>query len=102
MGMFVHMVLLEIPSDTKEELITEIFTELEGLENIIDGLLSFSGGPYSSPEGLNKGFTHGFTMIFESEEKRNAYFPHPAHEAVKNKLLAVITNVVAFDYEKQN
>ena len=93
------MVLLEFPLETNGDVIADIFNDLKNLETIIDGLISYSGGPYCSPEGLNKGFTHGFTMTFENEEKRNAYFPHPAHELVKNKILAYITNVIAFDYE---
>jgi Stress responsive A/B Barrel Domain len=101
MAKFIHIVLLKFKADTNETEIDAIFRELKSLldDRKIPGLLTFSGGPYSSPEGLNKGFTHGFTMTFESEQLRDNYFPHPAHEEVKNKILPLIDDVVAFDYQ---
>ena len=69
----------------------------------VPGLLSFAGGPYSSPEGLNKGYSHAFHMTFADAEARDAYLPHPEHEKVKRVALAQlaggIDGVVAFDFE---
>ena len=100
---FCHIVLLRFKPDIPLDVIDTIFTDLRSLitDRKIPGLLSFSGGPYSSPEGLNKGFTHAFTMTFAGVESRDAYFPHPDHELVKNKILAVIgvDDVIAFDYQ---
>ena len=61
--------------------------------------VSYTGGPYDSPEGLNKTFTHAFTMIFENEKCRNDYLPHPAHERVKALVLSCVDDVIAFDYK---
>jgi len=75
---------------------------LDGLREKIPGLLDFSGGPYSSPEGLNQGFTHGFIMTFADEASRDAYLPHPDHEVVKQQILAHLDGgleaVAAFDW----
>ena len=37
-------------------------------------------GLNSSPEGKDHGFTHCFTLTFDSEADRDAYLPHPAHQ----------------------
>ncbi len=66
--------------------------------DISTGIESFTYGPYSSPEGFNKGFTHAFTMVFSSEEARDAYLPHEEHERVKQQILGEVSEALAFDY----
>jgi hypothetical protein len=99
--MFRHMVLMKCRPDVTKAEIDDLFRLLADLQEKIPGLVSFSGGPYSSPEGLNQGFTHGFSMDFTSEQDRDAYFPHPDHEIVKGMILPLLTDggLVAFDYE---
>jgi hypothetical protein len=94
-----HAVLLKLKPDVSQAKVDEIFRELAGLKSRIPGLLSFSGGPYSSPEGLNKGFTHGFLMTFTDAAARNGYLPHPEHERVKAIVIPNLDDVVAFDWE---
>lgn len=95
------MVLMKIKSDTTSDQITALYAALQGLldRGTIPGLLSFSGGPYKSPEGLNKGFTHGFCMTFENAESRDNYLPHPDHTAVASMVISMVDDVIAFDYE---
>lgn len=98
-----HMVLLRLkPSTTKEE-IAEIFEGLDDLVGKIPGLVDVCGGPYSSPEGLHKGFTHGFVMTFTDPESRDVYLTHPDHEVVKEKIVACLAaglgDVIAFDFD---
>ena len=81
MGKFMHMVLLEFPAG-KESAVEDIFNDLAALQSKVPGILSYSGGPYSSPEGFNKGFTHGFTMVFDNEANRDSYFPHPGKRCI--------------------
>ena len=64
----------------------------------IPGIDYCSSGAYSSPEGFNKGFTHGFLTTFANPEARDRYLPHPDHEKVKNALFAIIEDAVAFDF----
>lgn len=98
-----HVVLFRVRSDVSREAIAEVFAALAGLKEKIAGILAFSSGPYSSGEGLNKGFTHGFVMDFESPAARDGYLPHPEHELVKQKVLGILDGgldaVIAFDYE---
>jgi hypothetical protein len=46
------------------------------------GILSVTCGKDNSPEGLQKGFTHGFTVDFVDAAARDNYLPHPAHQVV--------------------
>jgi hypothetical protein len=100
--MITHVVLLRVKTNTPQKEIDGMFAALASLKERIRGLSTFSGGPYSSPEGMNKGFTHGFVMTFMDAAARDAYLPHPEHEKVKKLVLGVldggIDGVVAFDY----
>jgi len=94
-----HMVLVKIKPEVTPEKITELFNQLAELQQLIPGITYFSGGSYSSSEGLNQGYTHGFLMTFESVDARDAYLPHPEHERVKATLLPCIDGVITFDFE---
>lgn len=94
-----HIVLFKLKPEVTTEKTTELFRLLAELQQLISGITYFAGGPYSSPEGLNQGYTHGFVMTFESVDARNAYLPHPEHERVKAVLLTCIDSVIAFDFE---
>jgi hypothetical protein len=97
-----HMVLLRIRKDVPPNAVEAVFSDLAALRGRIEGLVSFSGGRYASPEGLHRGFTHGFTMAFTDAKARDAYLPHAEHERVKEQVLGILDGgldgVVAFDY----
>ena len=101
-----HVVLMRFRTDAIPSAIDEVFADLATLKDSIPGMIDFSGGPYSSPEGLNKGFTHGFVMTFADAAARDSYLPHPEHEKVKIKIVSLleggIEGVVAFDWEREN
>ncbi len=97
-----HAVLFRFKKEMPEAKLQEIFAALDGLRQKIPGLLDFSGGPYSSPEGLHQGFTHGFVMTFANEVSRNGYLRHPDHEVVKAQIIpwldGDLAGVIAFDW----
>ena len=99
-----HVVLMRLKKDTPPATVRKLFADLDGLRRKVPGLLDFSGGAFSSSEGLGKGFTHGFVMTFADSASRDAYLPHPDHEAVKNALIAQLDGgldaVVVFDWEE--
>jgi len=95
-----HLVLLKFRPDTTAGAIAELFRALADLRTSIPGIEHFCGGPYSSPEGLNQGFTHGFVMTFASPAARNAYLTHPEHDRVKVRFLPGVESVIAFDFEE--
>ena len=100
--MITHVVLLRLRKDLPKKDVDRVFAELAGLRGRIPGLLTFTGGPYSSPEGLNRGYTHGFTMTFGDSRARDGYLAHPEHEKVKEQVLGAldggVDGVLAFDY----
>ena len=99
MSQIQHMVLVKIKPSVTTEKITEMFRMLALLQQLIPGITYFAGGPYSSTEGMNQGYTHGFLITFESVDARNAYLPHPEHKRVEAALLASIDSALAFDFE---
>ena len=94
-----HVVLFQWKAGTSEAKIAECFRELAALKGIIPGLQQFEGGQYSSPEGLNKLWSHAFIMTFDNAASRDAYLPHPEHERVKAIIVPHLADVVAFDFE---
>jgi hypothetical protein len=97
-----HVALIRFKPNTPASVIEKVFSDLASLRGKIPGLRDFSGGPYSSPEGLNKGFTHGFVMTFADEASRDAYLPHPDHEKVKAEIIPLLdgglSGVIVFDW----
>jgi hypothetical protein len=80
----VHLVFLKLDPARDS---APVFAALRSLKGAIPGLLDFSGGPNCSTEGLG-GYSHAFSMVFESAEARDAYLPHPAHLAAKEVVLS--------------
>ncbi len=93
-----HIALFQFKAEITEAKIDECFVALQGMMGRIPGIVGFEHGPYESAEGLNDGFTHGFIMTFDSPESRDAYLPHPIHEAVKDIVVPCLERVVVFDF----
>lgn len=93
-----HMVILRFRPEVSAAEIDRIFDLIHGMRNRIPGIEYVAGGPYSSPEGFNQGYTHGFLVTFRDEAARDAYLPHPEHEVVRDAILAVMEHGVAFDF----
>jgi hypothetical protein len=83
-----HVVLCKFKPDVDEMEIQRIFAALSGLKADIPGILGITAGRDMSPEGLQRGFTHGFTVDFEDEAARDAYLPHPEHQKVGQMIVA--------------
>ena len=102
--MIQHIVLLKFKPAVFQETIAGLFAQLAQLQPRIPGMTSFSGGPYTSDEGLNQGYTHSFIitfliMTFIDAEARNHYLPHPEHQHVKTAILPAVGDVIAFDFQ---
>jgi hypothetical protein len=98
-----HIVLLRFSPQTPREDIAEIFEAVDDLQDKIPGIVDICAGPYESPEGLHKGFTHAFIVTFADVESRDAYLEHPAHEPVKQMIVQAVSgnldDVLAFDFK---
>jgi Stress responsive A/B Barrel Domain len=84
-----HVVLLKLRSSVDTKTVAEVFSTLKGLQAKIPGILSISTGHDNSPEGLQRGHTHGFTVDFVDAAARDAYLPHPAHQAVGAMIVGI-------------
>ena len=94
-----HIALLQFKAETSASQIEECFKVIRGLKENISQVQDYQGGVYSSPEGLNQGFTHGFIMTFASVQDRDAYLVHPVHEQAKAAVLPHVANVIVFDFQ---
>ena len=56
----------------------------------IDAIHDYEWGTNNSPEDHAKGYTHCFLVTFKSEADRDAYLPHPAHQAFVKVLLQIL------------
>ena len=93
-----HVVLLKFPAN-KTQRADALFAALREFCPKLPGFLTFTGGPYTSPEGLHQGYTHGFVMTFTDAVARDRYLFHPDHEKIKQAFLPDVEGVVAFDFE---
>jgi Stress responsive A/B Barrel Domain len=80
-----HCVLVRFKPDAD---VTLIFAELRALANKIDGIISITAGADNSPEGLQRGHSHGFTVDFRDAKSRDAYLPHSEHQKVGALIVA--------------
>lgn len=85
-----HVVLCKFRRDLREAQIAEIFAALKALQKSVGGILAISAGRDCSPEGLQKGFTHAFTVDFVDAAARDAYLPHPEHQKVGAMIVAAL------------
>ena len=94
-----HMVVVKFKSGVTQQKIDELFVQLREFWSKMPGITYFAGGPYSSPEGLNQGYTHGFLVTFTSPAARDTYLTHTEHKRVVDLILPMLDGVLAFDFE---
>lgn len=97
-----HIVLVKVKPGISETQVADAIAPLAALKDVIPGLLSFSAGPNTSPEGRTLGFTHGFVMDFQDAAARDAYLPHPKHQEAAAGLRAIRepeNGVLVFDFD---
>lgn len=83
-----HCVFAKFRADVPEAEIALIFGQLADLKDNLGGILAASFGANVSPEGLGRGYKHGFVMDFRDEAARDAYLTAPAHQAAGGRLVA--------------
>ena len=98
-----HVVLFKLASGVDETAVAKVFAALNGLAGKIDGIVSISTGLDNSPEGLQRGNTHGFTVDFTDAAARDAYLPRPAHQAVGAMIVGIteggVDGITVLDWE---
>jgi hypothetical protein len=82
-----HVVLCRFRQDAD---VAAVFAAIASLQQKIPGILAVTCGKDNSPEGLQKGFTHGFTVDFVDQAARDNYLPHPDHQVVGKIVVAAL------------
>ncbi|MDO8966747.1 MAG: Dabb family protein [Algoriphagus sp.] len=93
-----HVVLFGFKESSSPEDIQSVIDAFKALPAQIKEIKGFEWGTNSSPEGLNQGLTHGFTLTFHSDADRDAYLPHPAHKAFGGIVGPHLDKVTVVDY----
>jgi hypothetical protein len=95
-----HVVLFKFKPTVPEETVRTIEAAFRALAAELPFVTGFEWGRNSSPEGLDQGFTHCFIVSFAGPEGRDAYLPHPAHQAfVRRHLDPALEKVCVVDFE---
>ncbi|CAG0999559.1 hypothetical protein RHIZO_02739 [Rhizobiaceae bacterium] len=87
-AMIRHIVLIRFRADATEEAILGLFAELHAIVGKVPGLLAIASGRSESPEKIERGYLHGFTVDFADWEALAAYQDHPDHRRVGAALVA--------------
>ncbi len=90
-----HIVLCKFRADVTDAQRETIFAELTALRGHLPGILAMSFGASVSPEGLERGFVHGFSIDFADAAARDAYLADEAHGRAGAKLVAALDGGVA-------
>lgn len=84
-----HVVLVKVAPGVAEAEITAIFDGLAALTATLRGARGFAGGRSDSPERMERGYTHGFVVDFDSRADLTAYADHPAHRDLGARIVAI-------------
>lgn len=93
-----HVVLFGFKESASPEDVNRVIDAFKALPSQISEIKGFEWGTNNSPEGLNQGLTHAFTLTFHSDADRDAYLPHPAHKAFGDVVGATLDKVTVVDY----
>lgn len=93
-----HVVLFGFKETSKPEEVQAVIDAFIALPSQISEIKGFEWGTNSSPEGLNQGLTHAFTLTFHSNADRDVYLPHPAHQAFVGIVGPHLDKVTVVDY----
>lgn len=94
-----HLVLLRFTDAADAAKRAELAADFASLASQIMVIRALEWGVNVSPEGLDKGFTHGFVVTFADAADRDTYLPHPAHQAFVERLKPWLADVLVLDYE---
>ena len=97
-----HLVLLRFTPETDAAQRAIVEQAFVALGSRIDQVQSLEWGLDCSPEGLARGFTHGFSLGFADAAARDAYLVHPTHQAFSAMARPHLADVLVLDYESRD
>jgi hypothetical protein len=94
-----HIVLLKARAGVTNAQIDAIFADLHSLK--LPGVLAIHSGRSESPEKIERGYLHGFTVDFADWDALATYQAHPDHKRVGAALVAAaeggLDGILVFD-----
>jgi hypothetical protein len=96
-----HVVMFGWKENTHPDSIQKIVTAFKALPAQIKTIKKFEWGVNNSPEKLNQGLTHCFTLTFSSKKDRDDYLVDPTHVAFTKLLPGILDKVTVLDYWAQ-
>lgn len=97
-----HVVMFTFRDDAGRDAVDAVVAGFGRLPAEIPCIAAYEWGTNVSPEGLNGGFTHCFTLTFASDAERDAYLVHPAHERFVATLGGCLARSLVLDYWTQS
>jgi hypothetical protein len=84
----------------RDQDLSEVLRRFTGaISGQLQGLLDISAGSVLNQAGRDLGYTHGcHVRLSDAETLRDAYWNHPAHQALLAELDAVCAERFALDY----
>ncbi len=96
--MLKHVVLFKFKDASTPADIKKVEDAFRALPSKINTIKTFEWGTNNSPENLNQGFTHCFSLGFANEKDREIYLPHSDHKAFGAVLSPHLDKVLVIDY----
>ncbi|MFK7856107.1 MAG: Dabb family protein [Granulosicoccus sp.] len=93
-----HIVMFGFLSDAGEQQVTQVIERFTALKHRVPGIVEFEWGENTSPEKLNQGHTHCFTLSFDTSEARDVYLNHPIHQEFAQWVGQWVETVTVLDY----
>ena len=94
-----HIVVFQFKADAPTEKVRGVVEAFKALPGKLPAIQAFEWGTNVSPEGLDQGFTHIFTLTFASKEALEKQYLHePAHQEFVAMLGGVLEKALVVDY----
>ncbi len=97
-GKLRHVVAFKFKDSATKAEIRTLEDAFRGLKLKIPQVAKLEAGENNSPEGLNKGCTHGWILTFNSEKDRDDYLVHPDHKEFGKLARALVADVFVLDF----
>jgi hypothetical protein len=101
-----HIVLVRFRPELTEDRIAAIWADLHAIKAVLPCVIAIHAGRSESPEQIERGYMHGFTVDFTDWAALAAYQAHPDHRAVGAALVAYamggLDGILVFDLAVQD
>lgn len=98
-GSYRHIVIFKFKAGAPAAKVQGVVDAFKALPGKLPAIQAFEWGTNVSPEGLDQGFTHVFTLTFASKEALEKQYLHePAHQEFVGMLGDVLEKALVVDY----